>query len=64
MSIFQRIKETAFMPNARLLPHVHVLDLNKNGYGLLCGLKNCLTLLFLCTCNNKEIAGFVSFYIK
>ena len=32
MSIFQRIRDVAFNPELKLLPHVHVLDLAKTGY--------------------------------
>ena len=32
MSIFQRIRDVAFNPELKLLPDVHVLDLEKTGY--------------------------------
>ena len=32
LSIFQRIRDTAFLADLELLPHVHVLDLEKTGY--------------------------------
>ncbi|XP_074611468.1 alpha-ketoglutarate-dependent dioxygenase alkB homolog 7, mitochondrial-like [Acropora palmata] len=32
LSIFQRVRDASFKPDAELLPHVHVLDLDKEGY--------------------------------